>query len=352
MKSFKKFNFCGKPFTHWKFVNATTDCALHQMKKCQSTICVKGTKCPVSQITVESGSPNPNLHEEKTYTSGHKFVLARDVDKKAIVGLKAETSGTPCSSDPLEKPQPITGKVYELDKHPQHGCGKYGDIHQYSDKIDSTNLHDYNVENKIDKKESELPFYWDLKSKTEPVNLYTIGRAPVSAKYECQSMKPDQISQLGNDAKEAKDKFKYINWFIFGFSIAGLVLLIFFLFLRSMVKFFSTKIFYILILIICLIVVAFCVWLFVHYHHQTEKDSESSKISSNLDKMSKNKCFQVSQHQEALEDARKFQSKSFQNVEWVIIFLFVVSMVFLFCLIVSFLVRKAKKLSWIPDPKL
>ena len=342
-KVWSAHSVCTKRFTGWKKIKAASECKA-PMKVCQKDICVSGTDCPIASIKLPKGTGGVQ------FNATHKIEFTREVTKEPIASVTADISKFPCSASSLHRPDTPSKKFYPLEKVKSSGCGKYSDLKDISQTIDTHSQAKFYKENGVEKSISALPFHSTLTSHFDDATLVSVDKIQIKNSKECENIEAGKITELGKELKRMSGVFTIIGVLLVVFSAIGLALTLLFLVLRGKISFLNGRGGYIILLIILAICVILATVMYAMHIHQ-QNSGEFQGIKNHFSNLNKHGCLKNANFKRAAEDVSKNASTSHSNLDWIVQTLFWTSVAIVAILLICLIVRKVKKLSVLPDPR-
>lgn len=337
---------CSKRYQKWMTSHKEKNCDA-TFKKCQTTVCVPSAgQCPVSSFAIASGAAGEGQH---AYGTGHHFTYARATTAAPIVNFEAAISNAPCATNTLKNNQIHSKKVYPLDKVKHEGCGKYGSIEGFSKNSGTQELAAFNTDNGLTNV-ATLPFHSQYYTATDKVNLYSVDKAPIKDTKECHDIAPAKIHGLVSTIEEQNHTIYVLSIIIIVLASLGILLCLLFLLMRHKIKFLnSPKGLFLIIGLAVLVAICGIILFAIYQHAEDSNDVEGAK--EHFANLNKHKCLEATPgFHKASQDITKYADTVKNNVGYLIIALFVASLVYLVLLAVAIGVRKSQKMSPVPDP--
>ena len=346
--NFLDTKICAKRYAKWHASHKSKACTA-DYKKCQTTVCVPhAAHCPISTFAVASGAASGDT--QKAFGAHHHFTAGKATTAAPIVEFEASVSKAPCAANTLKNNQIHSKKVYPLDEVKHSGCGKYGSIAGFSKKAAEEPLQNFYKGNGLDSATKNLPFHNQYYTASDKAELYAVDRAPIKDTKECANVQPDKIHGLVSTIEEQNHEIYVISIIIIVLACLGILLSILFLLFRHKIAFLNSTKGLFLIIGLAVLVAILGIILFALYQH-AENSQDVEGAHEHFENLNKHKCLEATPgFHKAAHDITSYSNTVKKNVGYLIIALFVASLVFLVLLAIAIGVRKSQKMSPVPDP--
>ena len=354
LQFWKSHKICVKKFKSWKFVHSSNNCKKLEMKKCQSNICVNGKTCPVTSLKIKKVDENHQLsntasNKEVKFGNEHVFQALYDNKETPLVNLDSEFSNFPCISNIAHRPQSASKLNYPLNRIPQSGCGEYGNISPFSEKVDSSPFKQFYTENGLEFIEKSAPFYSSYVKPKDEIDLFGVKRIPIKNTKECVDIEPGQIHELVYGLAKVNGCIYVFAIIVIILSVIGLIVSLLFLTLRNKIPILNSKKGVIAMYVLALLVTLFAVILFACYSHYFYH-GHVEHAKEHFNHLIKHKCFEVSKFENAAKETSTLVSRISKNLSWIIWTLFIFVLVWFVIYHIILAIRKKKRLDPLPNP--
>lgn len=311
----------------FSFVEASETCKTG-FKKCQSTICVENSlDCPVTDITtIETSATAVRVNTDH-----------------ALVDLRATITNPPCL-DYLKYGKTSSEKYYPLLKTPLNGCGDYGDLKDFTKKLNEESQTDLYKQNKIEDIVKNLGYWKDYQSDSDKFNIYSVRRIDIAEDASCQNIHR-KLGSLSSYSETTIHSIIVISSINLALGSIGLLLAIGYVFCRNLrigkrYPLASIIIPYILVFIAFVTVILCIVQCSIYWKNDSNIEIEGEK-ETYIQKVLDNNCFGQKQgFIKAAKAIRDYFDDSNTDVYGLILFLFIWAILWLVFWIAAYIVRR------------